>query len=98
MTVADEKCWYHAARAAAARCPECEKYYCRECITEHEGQVICATCLDALTTEEEREEQASGLFSIVYGLLGMLLSWLLFYVISRSLIELSKPLRKELPY
>lgn len=98
MSVADEKCAYHPPRSAAARCPECKTYYCRECITEHEGQVICASCLDERTDEDEREDQTSGLVCLAYGLLGGLLTWLFFHGIARSLIELSEPLQEQIPF
>ena len=44
-TLIHQRCFNHALREAAARCPECGHFYCRECITEHEDRVICATCL-----------------------------------------------------
>ena len=40
-----QRCWTHPLREAAARCPSCTRFFCRECVTEHEGRVICAGCL-----------------------------------------------------
>ena len=40
-----QRCWTHPLREAAARCPSCARFFCRECVTEHEGRVICAGCL-----------------------------------------------------
>jgi hypothetical protein len=40
-----QRCFHHAGREAAARCPECGRFYCRECVVEHEQRVICAACL-----------------------------------------------------
>ena len=40
-----QRCFHHSAREASARCPSCHRSYCRECITEHSGRVLCATCL-----------------------------------------------------
>ena len=45
-----QRCLNHAQREAAARCPECGHFYCRECIAEHEGRVVCAKCLTKLAT------------------------------------------------
>ena len=28
-----------------ARCPSCGGFFCRECILEHEGRVLCSDCL-----------------------------------------------------
>jgi hypothetical protein len=48
LPVSHQRCFHHAAREAAARCPECRRFYCRECITEHEDRGICASCLKKL--------------------------------------------------
>jgi hypothetical protein len=40
-----QRCFHHASREAAARCPECGRFYCRECVTEHDDRAICAACL-----------------------------------------------------
>ena len=29
------------------RCPSCARFYCRECVTEHAGRMVCAPCLRA---------------------------------------------------
>lgn len=41
------RCWTHPAREAAARCPACTRFFCRECVTEHDGRFLCAGCLRA---------------------------------------------------
>jgi len=43
----DESCSLHPGRAAAARCPSCRHFFCGECITEHAGRLVCASCLAA---------------------------------------------------
>jgi hypothetical protein len=40
-----ERCFNHAFREAVARCPECARSFCRECVTEHDDRVLCAACL-----------------------------------------------------
>jgi hypothetical protein len=45
--LAGQRCLHHAAREAVARCPECGRFYCRECVTDHEGRVLCQGCLKA---------------------------------------------------
>ena len=39
------RCNHHGEREAAALCTRCRKPYCRECVTEHEGAVLCNVCL-----------------------------------------------------
>lgn len=47
MLLHEQRCARHAEREAAARCPACSRFFCRECITEHEGRVLCSACLSA---------------------------------------------------
>lgn len=51
----DERCSLHPDRGAAARCPSCGYFFCGECITEHEGRLVCASCLSG-----GREEGPGG--------------------------------------
>jgi hypothetical protein len=39
------RCARHPEREAAARCPSCAGFFCRECIVEHEGRLLCTSCL-----------------------------------------------------
>lgn len=45
MSLHLEACQNHSEREAVARCPVCHRYFCRECVTEHDDQVVCASCL-----------------------------------------------------
>jgi hypothetical protein len=40
-----QRCARHPAREAAARCPGCGGFFCRECVVEHEGRLLCSACL-----------------------------------------------------
>ncbi|MBS0657441.1 MAG: rhomboid family protein [Verrucomicrobia bacterium] len=48
MDLARQRCLLHPLREAAARCPECGQFHCRECVTEHDGRVLCTPCLRRL--------------------------------------------------
>ncbi len=86
------RCINHAGREAAARCPVCKNYFCRECITEHEGRVICAACLQK--TAPQMEKKNSGIFKgtthlfggITKAAAGLFLLWFLFYAVGRFLL------------
>lgn len=45
LAIHASRCVLHTQREAAARCPECKRFFCRECITEHDGRVLCSGCL-----------------------------------------------------
>lgn len=43
--IAARKCVRHPVREAVARCPSCSEHFCRECVVEHAGALLCAPCL-----------------------------------------------------
>ena len=82
-----QRCLHHPTREAVARCPECEHFFCRECITEHEDRVICANCLKQLVrVSGKRGRRFAGLFRIFFCTLGLLVAWLFFYETGRALL------------
>jgi hypothetical protein len=95
LTVASlhqSKCFNHHDREAVARCPECRNYFCRECVTEHEGRLICASCLQKADVPVVGETRGflgksvgmlAGSFKLAVGLL---LVWIVFYAIGQLLL------------
>ena len=78
--VSSERCFNHRNREAAARCPECRRFFCRECVTEHDDKVICATCLKGLTADGRSTQQRLRAVSWFFQFLaGLALVWGLFY-------------------
>lgn len=84
-----QRCRNHAHREAVALCPECAAYYCRECIAEHDGRVLCAACLrKLLAVAPAARRRFSGLAAAGRFLWGFLLLWLVFYSVGRALLSL----------
>lgn len=86
--VAWRRCFTHAGREAVARCPECGRFFCRECVTEHEERVVCASCLAQLS---RRSGVRGGSFHWLRGLTlacGVLLAWFVFYALGHTLVSL----------
>jgi len=84
----DERCWNHAAREAVVRCPSCRRYFCRECVTEHGGRMICAICIAG---EARAADESSGWHAALWPALaaaGFLLTWLIFYYAGMMLARL----------
>jgi len=50
-TLAARRCVQHGSREAVARCPVCRQDFCRECVVEHAGQILCAMCLAKETAQ-----------------------------------------------
>lgn len=73
----DQRCLNHPSREAVVRCPGCRGFFCRECVTEHEGRMICTACAAPRTIDASRA--SSTLVWIVTGAAGFLLAWVIFY-------------------
>ena len=89
MNISQQRCFNHGIREAAARCPDCERYFCRECVTEHEGRVLCAQCLRrVLPRAVPRFLMLIGPVRIFQFICGSLLVWMFFYYLGLLLLEL----------
>ncbi len=82
MTIAAQRCFTHNERGASGRCPACTRFYCRECLTEHEGRVLCTRCLQALSKPEAVKSLSflRGITRGVVGLSGVALAGAFFYL------------------
>ncbi len=87
------RCEVHPEREAAARCAGCSVYYCRECVTEHDGRMLCTTCLRMASgpVSEGRPRQVRVPDSVWLTLragLGLLLLWGLFAVVGVFILKM----------
>lgn len=86
-TLAAQRCQFHPAREAVARCPECKRFFCRECITEHDDRLICASCLQKLAAKKEaRTGRFAGVKGLLACMMGLVLAWFFFYSMGRLLL------------
>jgi hypothetical protein len=89
QTLAQQRCFNHSLREAAARCPQCRQFFCRECITEHDDRVICASCLKQLeTTSKTRRRNLAPVARWMFCLLSVLMLWFIFFLIGDSLASI----------
>lgn len=87
--LSDQRCFNHGFREAVARCPACGRFFCRECITEHEDQVLCAACLIAQTgTSGTGRRSFPTVRSLMALALSLMILWLFFYYAGRLLVGL----------
>jgi hypothetical protein len=94
--IALERCWNHAAREAVCRCPGCARFYCRECVTEHEGRLLCAACVAGVAAQPRHRTTWLGRFAgPASAAAGMLLAWLAFYGTARLIAELTDRLEEQ---
>lgn len=86
-TIARTTCLIHPGRPAEARCPQCKRFFCGECITEHDGRLTCAQCLrEGRKQELEGGGRRSYLLPVLQWGIGLLLVWMLFYGCARLLM------------
>jgi hypothetical protein len=73
-----ERCWHHPDREAAGRCTGCARFFCRECITEHDDRFICATCLERAA--RARTHRGTRVFqTTLLTCAGFIAAWVAFY-------------------
>lgn len=84
------RCFQHASREAAARCPSCRRFFCRECVTEHEGRVMCRSCLEERLNPPEKARPAwlRTVSDLSLGGLGFLVATYVFFLLGRILLRI----------
>ena len=84
-----QRCVHHWQREAVARCPECRRFFCRECVTEHEDRVICASCLSKQVQQAAAKRHPfRPLARALHLFLAILTLWLFFYYMGRILLSM----------
>jgi hypothetical protein len=88
-TLSAQRCYNHAQREAAARCTECQRFFCRECVSEHDHRVICSSCLEKLARPARK---AGGRLAVARDLFLFLaaffLMWIVFFTCGKALLAL----------
>lgn len=86
MPLSQERCFRHDLREAAGRCLSCRRFYCRECLTEHDHRLLCVSCLAKLPSVPAAPVRRPWRLDYIYPLLGLLLAFTLFYWLGQTLI------------
>ena len=66
-------------------CPSCRRFFCRECATEHEGRLLCSTCLRKLDRAAQAVVRRAWLRHAALGLGGFIFACLVFYAAGSAL-------------
>lgn len=94
-----QHCHVHPSRQAAARCPQCRRFFCRECVTEHAGRVICSRCLAVFAEQEaaSKRRMPPGVVAIGQLLLGVFLLWVVVYYAAPLVLQVLSALLVDIP-
>mgnify|MGYP007030113431 CR=1 FL=1 len=72
-----------------ARCPACHRFYCRECVSEHEDRLLCAPCLAASTGQPHQTKNRLAVIGHAARIfLGLLAGWLFFQALGAILMRI----------
>jgi hypothetical protein len=93
-SVSQGRCFVHPERDAAARCPQCARFFCRECVTEHDDRVICAACLAHVVGKRAPRRGTAVLLAASAFAMGFLVLWLSFYACGLVLLRIPSDFHK----
>jgi len=84
-----KRCANHYRREAVARCPECSRTFCRECVTEHDSRILCASCLaKILTPVSQAKKRFRRFWRGTAFAFSVLLVWYVFFLVGQVLIAI----------
>lgn len=84
-----QRCLHHPAREAVSRCPGCRGFFCRECVTDHDGRLLCARCLRTpVGTREDGSAWAAKARWAAGAVAGACFAWAVFYYAGALLASL----------
>lgn len=95
MNLHRQRCFRHAGREAAARCPSCARFYCRECIVEHDGRLLCTACLEKTAHSVKAAGNRASLAWLAAAAAGLLLAWASFYYTGSLLAQVPSAFHEE---
>lgn len=89
QSLAHHRCFNHALREAVVRCPECGRFFCRECVTEHDDRMVCTSCLKRLAGVPltKRPAFVRGV-RFVQAAAGIMVLWFFFFLIGEALLKI----------
>lgn len=89
-----QRCRNHEAREAVCRCPSCGNSFCRECVSEYEFRLLCASCIQALT-QARRNERAKKrrlprwIPAIAMTVAGVMLAAIIFFSAGETILTIA---------
>lgn len=91
-TLVNQRCFFHAQREAALKCPGCGRFYCRECASEHDGRWLCSSCLGKpQETPTEKRTPGAAIFNVVALAISLAFLWMAFMGMGSMLHSVPTP-------
>jgi hypothetical protein len=86
-SLAAQRCLNHETREAASRCPQCRKYFCRECVVPFEDRMLCSACLAQNMVAIPQTRGTFSLGGLLLAAAGFLLVWFIFYLAGWTVLQ-----------
>ena len=90
-----QRCLYHASREAVSLCLDCRHYFCRECVTEHSGKLICSSCLAKLVATVPASKNSDWRYWSLWAFGGLLLCWIVQYYLGWALTQIPSAIHQS---
>lgn len=88
LNLVDQRCSNHALREAAVQCPSCKRFFCRECVTEYDGRMMCVTCVARFAKGDPNVARSRKIRWAVSALFGIFIAWFVFYYLGQTLARI----------
>ena len=76
-------------REAAARCPECGRFFLRECITQHQYRVVCYAWRKKFVGPPQAKRPAFvKIIRLAQCAAALMLTWFFFFIIGETLLRI----------
>ena len=87
----EQRCWNHEGREAVCQCLECGRSFCRECVSEHETRLLCASCLGRVSQSAVRRRRPlRGVVVPLMLVAGLLIAWIVLFGAGESMLILAE--------
>lgn len=91
-----QRCTNHLQREAVARCPECKRHFCRECITEYKNRLLCNHCLTkASGIKNKRSNLIKAVVYMICCFAGFLIAFGFFYTVAKTIAAIPQPYHRN---
>ena len=89
MPVQRATCLNHPKREAAAQCTSCGKPFCRECVTELDGRMVCGPCYRKQVQRVEKPQRDwFAVTTTLQALAGAGVLWFTSWVVGQALLNI----------
>jgi hypothetical protein len=94
--LAAERCFHHETREAVGRCPECRRFFCRECVVPFDRRLLCAACIARANEPPLLPEKSSALSGqLLLGTTALVFIWVIFYCLGWIILQYRETLPVE---